>query len=53
VLTRVEVRAPEPKPERIRLQNVTLVPAKGARVLVADRISASPSSAEKAAPAHA
>jgi cytochrome P450 len=53
VLTRVEVRAPEPKPERIRLQNVTLVPAKGARVLVADRISASRGSAEKATPAHA
>ena len=38
VLARVSVRAPDPKPERIRLHNVTLVPAKGARVVVADRM---------------
>jgi cytochrome P450 len=37
VLARVEVRAPDPKPERIKLHNVTLTPAKGARVVVADR----------------
>jgi cytochrome P450 family 135 len=40
VLVRVEVRAPEPKPERIRLHNVTLVPAKGTRVVVSDRVRA-------------
>lgn len=51
VLTRVEVRAPDPRPERIRLHNVTLVPAKGARVLVADRVSAAPGAAKNAAPA--
>ena len=37
VLTRVEVRAADPKPERIRLHNVTLVPGRGAVVVVADR----------------
>jgi cytochrome P450 len=40
VLTRVEVRAPDAKPERIRLHNVTLTPAKGTRVVVADRVGA-------------
>ncbi len=40
VLTRVSVRAADPRPERIRLNNVTLVPAKGARVIVADRVPA-------------
>jgi cytochrome P450 family 135 len=49
VLARVEVRAPDPRPERIKLHNVTLVPAKGARVLVADRTIASPGRAEPAA----
>jgi cytochrome P450 family 135 len=38
VLARVEVRAPDPKPERLRLHNVTLVPAKGARVIIEDRV---------------
>jgi cytochrome P450 len=52
VLTRVEVRAADPRPERIRLHNVTLVPGKGARVLVADRVNAAPSAAKSAAPAH-
>jgi len=42
VLSRVTVRAPDPQPERIRLHNVTLTPAKGARVVVADRRPASP-----------
>jgi cytochrome P450 len=51
VLVRVDVSAPDPRPERIRLHNVTLVPAKGARVLVADRTSASPRPAPEAAPA--
>ena len=40
VLARVSVRAADPKPERIQLHNVTLVPAKGARVIVADRVPA-------------
>jgi cytochrome P450 len=38
VLTRVEVRAPDPRPERIRLHNVTLVPAKGTQVVVTDLV---------------
>jgi len=38
VLMRVEVRAADPKPERMRLHNVTLVPAKGSRVVVSDRV---------------
>jgi cytochrome P450 family 135 len=37
VLLRVTLRAPDPKPEKQKLHNVTLVPAKGARVVVADR----------------
>ena len=40
VLARVDVRAPDPKPERLRLHNVTLVPAKGTRVVVGDRVRA-------------
>jgi cytochrome P450 family 135 len=53
VLTRVEVRAPDPKPERIRLHNVTLVPGKGARVVVADRVRAPARSEARATPAPA
>jgi cytochrome P450 len=51
VLLRVSVRAPDPKPERIRLHNVTLVPSKGARVIVADRADTRVIAGEKAAPA--
>jgi cytochrome P450 family 135 len=53
VLTRVEVRAPDPKPERIRLHNVTLVPGKGARVVVADRVRAPERAEARATPAPA
>jgi len=52
VLLRLDVRAAHPKPERQRLQNVTLVPAKGARVIVSDRVrapGASPAQAVAAA----
>jgi cytochrome P450 family 135 len=42
VLTRVAVRAPDPRPERQRLRNVTLVPGKGARVVVEERTAAPP-----------
>jgi cytochrome P450 len=51
VLMRVSVRAPDLKPERIRLHNVTLVPSKGARVIVADRANTPVIAGEKAAPA--
>jgi cytochrome P450 family 135 len=37
VLARLEVTAPDPAPERMRLHNVTLMPGKGARVVVRDR----------------
>jgi cytochrome P450 len=38
ILERTELRAPDPRPERVRLRNVTLAPGKGARVeLVARR----------------
>jgi cytochrome P450 family 135 len=50
VLSHVDVRAPDPKPERIRLHNVTLVPAKGARVVVSDRVRAPARAAERATP---
>jgi cytochrome P450 family 135 len=53
VLKRVEVRAPDPKPERIRLHNVTLVPGKGARVVVADRVRPPVPSEAQATPAPA
>src|SRR4051794_6184432 len=53
VLARVDVRAADPQPERQRLSNVTLVPAKGARVLVADRVGPPARAAEPAAPAAA
>jgi len=49
VLTRVQVGAADPKPERQRLHNVTLVPAKGARVVVSDR--ARTPARQRAAPA--
>jgi cytochrome P450 len=51
VLARVTVRAPDPRPERIRLHNVTLVPAKGARVIIADRVRAPAAASREAAPA--
>jgi cytochrome P450 len=53
VLSRVEVRAADPKPERLKLHNVTLMPAKGARVIVTDRPATRPSSAEPASVATA
>jgi hypothetical protein len=37
VLSRVSLRAPEAPSEKVRLHNVTLMPARGARVVVADR----------------
>jgi cytochrome P450 len=46
VLTRLSVRAADPRPERIRLHNVTLVPAKGARVVVTDRVPADAGTAQ-------
>ncbi len=37
ILERVELTAPDPRPERIRLRHITLVPARGARVLITAR----------------
>ena len=53
VLLRVTVRAPDPKPERMKLHNVTLIPAKGARVSVADRPIRTKSTVAEAEPARA
>ena len=48
VLRRVRLRAPSARPERPRVQHVTVVPARGARAVVAERVSA-PAGAELAA----
>ena len=53
VLKRVEVSAPDPKPERMKLHNVTLTPAKGARVVVTDRVRAAAPAESPVASAHA
>ena len=37
VLTHVELRAADSKPERVRVHHITLVPARGARVVVTRR----------------
>ncbi len=39
--TRADLAAVDPKPERVKIRNITLVPAKGARVRLMRRISAS------------
>ena len=52
VLLRVTVRAPDPKPERMKLHNVTLIPAKGGRVIVADRTPATRRASPLPLPAH-
>jgi cytochrome P450 len=49
VLTRVDVRAADPKPESLKLKNVTLVPGKGAVVVVSDRVPAPVESAAASA----
>jgi cytochrome P450 family 135 len=38
VLRRVRLRAPSPRPERARVRHVTVVPARGCRVLVEERL---------------
>jgi cytochrome P450 len=52
VLKRLTVRADDPAPERQKLHNVTLIPAKGARVIVANRAITPRSSLAEAEPAH-
>jgi cytochrome P450 len=37
VVARTELQAPDPAPERTRLRNVTLVPRRGARVVMSRR----------------
>jgi cytochrome P450 family 135 len=39
VLRRVRLRAPSQRPERPRVQHVTVVPARGARALVTERLA--------------
>ena len=48
VLRRVRLRAPSARPERPRVQHVTVVPARGARAVVTERLSV-PAAAELAA----
>jgi cytochrome P450 len=38
-VTRADLRAVDPKPERVRIRNITLVPARGARVTLARPLS--------------
>ncbi|HEX5146366.1 MAG TPA: cytochrome P450 [Conexibacter sp.] len=40
IVRRTDMRAPDPKPERLQNRNVTLIPAQGARVVVTDRRAA-------------
>ena len=40
IVARVRLRAEDPEPERPRIRNVTTVPARGARVVVAERLAA-------------
>jgi cytochrome P450 len=40
ILARVRLTAPDPAPEEARVRHVTLVPARGARVVVEERLAA-------------
>jgi cytochrome P450 len=40
IASRVRLRAEDPEPERPRIRNVTTVPARGARVVVSERLAA-------------
>jgi cytochrome P450 len=51
VLSRLTVRAPDRRPERMKLHNVTLMPGRGARVIVSDRAAAPAIAVEQATPA--
>jgi cytochrome P450 len=42
VLRRVDLRAPDPRPERPRTHHVTQIPARGARVVATPRIARGP-----------
>jgi cytochrome P450 len=48
VVARAELRAPDPAPERTRLRNVTLIPQRGARVVMDRRRAAGEPSAAAA-----
>jgi cytochrome P450 family 135 len=49
VLSRLDLKAPESAPEKVRLNNVTLMPGKGARVVVTGRRVAPAERPERAA----
>jgi hypothetical protein len=34
ILARAELRAPDPRPERVKMRNITLAPGKGTRVVL-------------------
>ncbi len=40
IAARIDMRAPDPAPERLRHRNVTMVPAQGTRVVVDRRLPA-------------
>jgi hypothetical protein len=40
VLRRVDLVAPDRRPEKVRVKHITMVPAKGARVVVTNRVRA-------------
>ena len=44
VLRRVTLRAVSPRPERPKIRHVTVVPARGCRVMVAERLAPAPRS---------
>ncbi|MBN1528627.1 MAG: cytochrome P450 [Thermoleophilaceae bacterium] len=50
VLRRVRLRAPSERPERPSIRHVTVVPARGARAVVTERVAAATGSAPRAAP---
>ena len=52
VLRRVRLRADSPRPERARVRHVTVVPSRGARVVVTERLAQPEASAELPRPDH-
>ena len=53
VLRRVRLRAPSERPERPKIMHVTVVPARGARAVVTERVAATAGRAPLAAPPEA
>lgn len=47
ILERAELRAASPRPERVRVRNITVAPARGTRVVLERRLRTSPSLARR------